>query len=206
MSSRPPQPAFAHLNLRRNPFGEVDLSRRAGLAVADVDRFVTRLKNPGHAAQFVGQQGRGKTTHLLAIAGQLAGAVYIQVDEAGHAELPRGRRLLIDEADRLPRWRRRRVFRQSVSLALGTHQDLAGELARAGFEVETVRLSGVLTAKTLQTMLNRRIESARRGPGDLPQVTRETAASMIDRFGDNIRQIEWCLYELFQSLPEVRNV
>ena len=33
---------FAHLNLRRNPFGEIDLSLWADLAVVDVDRFLTR--------------------------------------------------------------------------------------------------------------------------------------------------------------------
>ncbi|NQT12309.1 MAG: hypothetical protein HQ582_06160, partial [Planctomycetes bacterium] len=31
---------YAHLNLRRNPFGEVDLSLWADLAVVDVDRFL----------------------------------------------------------------------------------------------------------------------------------------------------------------------
>jgi len=64
---RPIALPFAHLNLRRNPFGELDLSQRAALAVVDVDRFVRRLAQPGYAVQFTGDRGRGKTTHLLAI-------------------------------------------------------------------------------------------------------------------------------------------
>lgn len=206
MVKAPLQPAFAHLNLRRNPFGEVDQSQRARLAVVEVDRFVRRLASPGYAVQFIGEQGRGKTTHLLAIARQLAGSVYIQVTEGERPRIPQSRRLLIDEAERLPRSQRCRVFRRPVSLALGIHQGLDRELAEAGFEVETVTLSGALVPETLHAMLNRRIEWARRGPGDLPRITLETAESLIGRFGDNVREIEWRLYELFQSLPEIRNV
>lgn len=206
MVKAPLQPAFAHLNLRRNPFGEVDQSQRARLAVVEVDRFVRRLASPGYAVQFIGEQGRGKTTHLLAIARQLAGSVYIQVAEGERPRIPQSRRLLIDEAERLPRSQRCRVFRRPVSLALGIHQGLDRELAEAGFEVETVTLSGALVPETLHAMLNRRIEWARRGPGDLPRITLETAESLIGRFGDNVREIEWRLYELFQSLPEIRNV
>ena len=60
--------AFAHLNLRRNPFGEPLRAERGELAVADrsmLEEWVERLQRPGFAVQFLGGCGRGKTTHLL---------------------------------------------------------------------------------------------------------------------------------------------
>ena len=198
---------FGHLNLRRNPFGELDLSQRARLAVVEIDRFVRRLKRPGFAVQFTGEKGRGKTTHLLAIMRRFPEAAYVHVGENERPpRIPLGQPLLIDEVQRLPRWRRRRAFRKSVSLALGTHQDLKSELTGAAFEVETVEVGDRLNARRLRQMLNRRIDWARRGPGAVPRITVETAQAMIGRFGDDVRAIEWYLYELFQGLRRIGNV
>ena len=58
---------FAHLNLRFNPFGEATPEERAKLAVVDIERFAQRLCAPGFAVQFIGEHGRGKSTHLLAL-------------------------------------------------------------------------------------------------------------------------------------------
>jgi hypothetical protein len=198
---------FGHLNLRRNPFGELELSQRARLAVAEVDRFVRRLKRPGFAVQFTGEKGRGKTTHLLAIMRHFPEAAYVHVGENERPpRIPLGQPLLIDEAQRLPRWRRQCVFRRPGSLVLGTHQDLKSELTGAGFEVETVEVGDRLNARRLRQMLNRRIDWARRGPGAVPQVTVETAQAMIGRFGDDVRAIEWHLYEQFQGLRRIEDV
>jgi hypothetical protein len=55
-------------------------------------------------------------------------------------------------------------------------------------------------------MLNRRIEWARRGPGPLPQIRLQTAQAMLDHFGDDLRAIEFCLYDLYQNLREIQDV
>lgn len=203
--ARPALP-FGPLNLRRNPFGELEPSERAALAVVEVDRFVRRLRQPGYAVQFLGECGRGKTTHLLAITRRFPHAAYVHVGEGERPRIPHGQPLLIDEMQRVPPRRRRRVYRRPVSLALGTHEDLSSELARAGFEVDSVRLPEMLNAGRLQQILNRRIEGARRGTGPLPLVTLQTAQAMIDRFGDDVRAIELHLYDLFQDLPGIRDV
>jgi len=197
---------FSHLNLRRNPFGELELSRWAKLAVVDVDRFLPRLTEPGFAVQFMGDKGRGKTTHLLAILRHFPRGRYVHVGENERPRIPRGHPLLVDEIQRLPRRARRRVFRRPVSLAVATHEDVSGELTAAGFEVETVEVGGGLDANRLAEILNRRIEAARRGPGRLPRVTPPTARAMIDRFGDDVRAIQWHVYDLFQSLPGIQDV
>jgi len=197
---------FATLNLRRNPFGELEAAERAAVAVVEVDRFVRRLEQPGYAVQFIGEKGRGKTTHLLAIWRHFPQAVYVHVGEQERPRIPHGQPLLIDEMQRLSRWHRRRVFRRRVPLAIGTHEDLSDELSRAGFEVQTVRPAATLDGKRLRQMLNRRVEWARRGAGPLPQVSLQTAQAMLDRFGDDLRAIEFYLYDLFQDLPGIQDV
>jgi len=197
---------FSHLNLRRNPFGELDLSAWAELAVVDVDRLVPRLREPGSAVQLTGDKGRGKTTHMLAIMRHFPGAVYVHVGENERPRILHGHPLFVDEIQRLPRRTRRRIFRRPVSLCLGTHEDLSSELARAGFEVHTLEVGGALDAGRLRRILNRRIEAARRGSGPLPQVRIQTAQALIDRFGDDVRAIQWQVYDLFQDLPGIQDV
>jgi hypothetical protein len=229
--SSPAALPFARLNLRRNPFGEWDLSSWAALAVVEVARFVPRLRQPGYAVQFMGDKGRGKTTHMLAIQRYFPGAAYVHLGEkrgqdslwsvrrlsASYAwkttrsppffhRIPHGHPLLIDEVQRLPPRARCRVFRRPVSLVLGTHEDFDSELRGAGFDVQTVHVGGSLHARRLGQILNRRVEAARRGPGRLPQVTIETARAMIDRFGDDLRAIQWHMYDLFQNLPGIQDV
>ena len=120
---------FAHLNLRRNPFGELDLALWAELAVVEVDSLVPRLKRPGYAVQFMGPKGRGKTTHMLALVRQFPDARYVHVGENQRPPIPHSHPLFVDEIQRVPRWRRRRLFRRPVSLVIGTHEDFRSELA-----------------------------------------------------------------------------
>lgn len=198
---------FEHLNLRRNPFGELELEERAALAVVDVERVVHRLKQPGYAAQFMGDCGRGKTTHLLAILDKFPGGTYVHVKEDEPlGRIPLGNPLLIDEMQRLTARQKRGLLERGVSLAIGTHENLEAELNRAGFEVETIQVGNSRDARRLRTILNRRIEWVRRRAGPVPQVSLETAREMIGRFDDHVRAIEWEMYDRFQELTEIRNV
>lgn len=197
---------FAHLNLRRNPFGELELCSWAELAVVEVDHLAPRLREPGFAVQFMGPKGRGKTTHMLALMRHFPDARYVHLGENERPRIPHAHPLFIDEIQRVPRRRRRRLFRRPVSLVIGTHEDLRPELAAAGFEVETIGVGSALDAGRLCRMLNLRIEAARRAPGPLPRVTLPTAQSMVDRFGDDVRAIQGAMYEVFQNLSGIQDV
>ncbi len=193
---------FVHLNLRRNPFGEVPQDERGALAVVDVEHFVERLGQPGFAVQFIGECGRGKSTHLHALRQHFVDAPYVRV-----AEQPRGFRpppasvLFIDEAQFLSRRQRRRIFGRDASFAVGTHADLAGVFERAGLTYETVHVGGVDAAR-LRRIIERRMEWARRAPGPLPRVSPPAVAELVARHGDDLRAIEHHLYEVFQRLEE----
>ena len=129
---------FAHLNLRRNPFGEFSADERMALARVEIAPYVSRLSSPKSAVQFVGEKGYGKTTHLLAVRARFAGAAYVHIPEEQCVAIPQGCPLLIDEAQRLSWWQRIRVFRARIPLVLGTHYDFSKALRRAGRSVQTV--------------------------------------------------------------------
>jgi hypothetical protein len=172
------------------------------LAVVEVDQFVERLADPPFALQIVGDCGRGKTTHLLALRARFPGAPYVHVFEGEKAELPEAEALFIDDVEHLPARTRKRLFRRRASLVMTTHSDLAGELRKARIPFETLQMAGVGEERLLQ-IIERRIEAARRGSGPVPVVGPEGARRLIERFGDDLRAMEFHLYERFQELEEV---
>lgn len=192
---------FAHLNLRRNPFGELPPDARAVLARIDAERYAALIDSaPRFALQFVAHSGRGKTTHLLALHARLGGAYVLIPEDGPTPAIPAGPEpLLIDESQRLPRRQLRRLFRGAARLVLGTHEDHSRELSKAGRPFESVTIAG-LDAARLRDMLTARIEAARRGPGPVPRLTGPVLSELIARHGDNIRAIEHALYARVQTM------
>lgn len=191
---------FTSLNLVRNPFGELTPAERGELAVVDVRPWVDALQDPAVVVQFIGPCGHGKTTHLLALARALPGAGYVYLPLTGrHPPLPGQRPLLIDEAQRLGRWRRRRVLAGGGPLVLGTHVDLAPHVVRAGLQVITVRVAADRSAERLMQILNRRIEASRLEAGPVPRIELPQAIELRRRYGGDIRRIEHHLYWQFQQ-------
>src|SRR5262245_34138055 len=124
---------FSHLNLRFNPFGEPTLADWAELAEVDLPEL-----RAGDPVQFIGECGRGKTTHLLALQQRHPGAVYARLHEGvNQCSLPSSGVFLLDEAQ----WLRSRLVRKlaasAVAVAFGTHEDLA---AAAGRALRTIRV------------------------------------------------------------------
>jgi hypothetical protein len=190
--------AYAGLNLRCNPFGELSFADRAAVAVAEVARWTKRLGQPGFALQFLGPSGRGKTSHLLALRRCLPDAALMVVPESGQVAHPASAIVLIDEAQYLGSRARRKLFRPCRSLALAGQADFTPELVGAGFEVETVHPNQA-SAERVMEIARRRIELARRGPGPLPELSRSAAERLLARHGNDLRAIEGRLYAWIQS-------
>jgi hypothetical protein len=202
--------AYAHLNLRFNPFGEMQLCERAHLAVVEIEHLADLLGRPGVAIQFLGEPGRGKTTHLLALKTFFPDAPYVHLHDLKDfpqplPPVPRAPLLFIDESQRLSPWRRFVLFRRSRSLVLGSHEDHTRQLERRGFEVLTVQVASN-SAERLKRIIDVRIERARRAAGPLPQVRAETVKRLIERYGDDVRAVEGHLYERFVALQGVGDV
>lgn len=199
--------AYAHLNLTRNPFGEASAAERAALAVVETAPLAGPLAVPGNAVQVLGESGRGKTTHLLALRRSYPQAPWVRVDPGAVPQIPDGGPLFLDEAQFLRPWRRRRLYRpRQRSLALGTHVDLRQELEAAGYRVVTLRLEASPPVERLDEIFRARIEWARRGPGPVPVVPRRTIEKLRARAGSDVRAMEGLLYEALQSAEEICDV
>lgn len=194
---------FAHLNLRRNPFGELTEDEWARLAVLELTSLERALDAPRAAVQLVGDSGRGKTTHLLALSHRAPGAQRVRVEPGTRRLDASGDPLLVDEAQFLSRRGRRRLFAGPDRLVLGTHVDLASELRAAGRSPVTRRLDDGPDAATLAALVERRIEAARRGPGPLPRVRGEALGRLRAEHGSNVRALIGRLYEVFQQMKEI---
>ncbi len=192
--------AFEQLNLRWNPFGEPAPEDMATLAVVDVAAYVERLKTPGFALQYLGEPGRGKSTHLRALHQFFPDMPYLKFPE--NTRIPRirhARVLFLDETQRLPHDLRRRIFSRNASFVIATHEDHSAELAQAQVETVSVHLSGI-TPERLGQIIDRRLEWARRGPGPLPRLSTSRTLRLIEVYGDNLSAILACLYNEFQAL------
>lgn len=191
---------LSHLNLQVNPFGECTVEDRIATATVDCDQWTDWLSTDQHALQFIGDSGRGKSTHLLALSKHFATSHYLYIPPGSRCtRIPPGRPLLVDEAQRLLPWKRWRLLRRRIPLVLGTHRDLSGPLSRAGYAVRTVDLNNANDPMRLAKILNRRIEFARLRPGAIPNITVTDATVLFDRFGSNIRGAEHYLYQQVQQ-------
>jgi hypothetical protein len=198
--------AYAHLNLRWNPFGEIDPEEITQIAVVQVEQFVSRLQHPGFALQFLGDPGRGKSTHLLALHTYFPQAPYIHFQEkAPIPEIPPAPLLFLDETQRLPISLRKHLFSREASFVIGTHVDHSSEYRKAGLDYESIHLKG-MTIDQLEMIIHRRIEWARRDPGPVPTIARSELARLITRYDDDLLAILARLYEEFQSLEEIADV
>lgn len=194
---------FAHLNLRRNPFGELTEAERAALAIVDVSQIAQALSDPNYAVQFVGEKGYGKTTHLLSLRTMFPDAGYVHIPEGETRPVPGGCPVMIDEAQRLTWWQRRKLFPSDVPLVLGTHKDYASSLKRYGRKVETVYVGDGTSTDRIVQLLNTRIEHVRRSAGAIPVVSSATVERLQGIYGGNIRGM---LYELYQELQNLREI
>ena len=207
MSSLP----FVHLNLRKNPFGELSSEERTPLAIVDLDNVLHHLKQVTESrrpvVQFVGEKGFGKTTHLLAISARFPRSVYMHIPEGECGRIPNnGEPLLVDEAQRLTFWQRIHLFRSDRTLILGTHRDFTRQLDRAGRSVLTLAADRHTNAEHVSEILNARILAVRRVDGPTPRITAATANRLFRQFGSDIRSIQHSLYEVFQQLRSIQDV
>lgn len=194
MSSRNP---YYSLNLRRNPFGELTRQEWTDVAVTQIADIRSRLERPGVAIQLLANKGRGKTTHLLALANNLPNAVYFR---ASRDPAPsRGQILLMDEAQSLWPWQRARVAKRFPSLAYSTHHDLSLEFRLLGYTVEPFYVQTTSLA-LLREIVDRRIAKAHYGVKPPPIIEYDRLNTLQARFNDDIRSIFDELYVYIHNL------
>lgn len=195
-----PVSPFHRYNLFRNPFGELSRSERGELAVFDIAPWAQILSDARHVVQFIGECGRGKTSHLLAIQHAMPEFEYIYLPEDGaRPKVPKYRPIIVDEAQRLSLRQLRRVLAESGPLVFGTHVDLSLQIQEAKLQACTLHVGDALQASRLMAILNSRMAASRLTDGPVPQISNAAAVRLIDNYGTDIRSIEKHLYDEFQK-------
>ena len=202
---RPEASLWRRWGLRCNPFGEVPPSDLPGLVVAEIDElYAWWISGERRALQWIGPCGHGKSAHLFALQSRKPALVRVYLPEGGPLpRLPEKSEFLLDEAQRLPRRRRRLLFGRSTRLALATHRDLGPELERAGWQVQS-REVGDLDPDTLARILERRLLWAGAQASSVAQATTLEAAGLVASYGGHLRALFDHLYEIFQN-PSTAN-
>ena len=188
---------FRKLNLWRNPFGELTSKEWMDAATPEASFSFGNFGKPGHALQLLAPKGRGKTTHLLALAKQFPEAIFHRATRGPMPET--GPLLLLDEADSLWFWQRAKAFRTFPSVAFTTHRNLAYELHILGYQVQTASVQ-LQDREHLSKLVNRRIDRARTDTGPVPRVDAPLLDHLQARHGDDIRALFDDLYDHFQIL------
>ncbi|HIF51606.1 MAG TPA: hypothetical protein EYQ42_08805 [Thiotrichaceae bacterium] len=196
---------FAHLNLRFNPFGELTRQQRAVTAIVELEDLPEHFSKRRIAIQFVGKQGRGKSTHLIALHKQFNNSPYTQIYIGDKPTFNSNPFQFIDSIELLPASRRKKLYSSIKMLAITTHNDLTKELQSAGFKVISNIIS-VGNEQKIKKIFDSRIELARRNIGSLPHIDINTVRTLITKFNDDIRAMEHHLYDVFQQLQEIGNV
>jgi hypothetical protein len=209
---RPDNSPWHRLGLRWNPFGEPPTEELPSLIVpiepTPPDDW---LQQPRRVQQYLGEAGRGKSARLRRLSAVFPGTAYIYLAEDATppplpdpVSTPGPLALLLDEAQRLPRRRRRQLFavvaRHGRSLVMASHADLSDEVRAAGLACRTTVIAG-LRADDLRAIIDRRIAWARlaAGPPPPPAPRLADAERLIAKFGDDVRAILDHLYEIYQD-------
>jgi hypothetical protein len=196
--------AYATLNLRFNPFGRLTPEEEGKLTrpLVDVDALAGRLWQPGFAVLFLGESGRGKSTHLFALHTCFPDAPYVYIPAGKPVpEIPIAPVLFLDEMQRITRRQRWAILARPASFVIGSHKNHEREFRQAGLSYEVYRLAEV-TVVRLGAILNGRLEHARRDPArPIPVIDAGAAEVLIGRFGGD----QWAMIDfLYDRIEEMQ--
>jgi len=192
--------AYVRLNLRHNPFGEATLEQRRHLALLPDTIPLDVISQKGYLLQVCGEVGCGKSSYLLALSRLVDGAVYIRCGPGLNMSYSPRQQLLVDEYDLVSERKRVRLLKKFTVKAVATHRDFSAEIKRQGYEVMTVNPAESMTPDLLERIVQQRLEWARRGPGPLPAIDRDTLAELSVRSNNNVRTVENLLYDRVQAM------
>jgi hypothetical protein len=199
----------------RNPFGALTDEEWAAVAVLP-PKAAQALESGFAHLQLLGPMGAGKSTALLAMQ-----EVFKEAGrQAVYEYLPLGKRrfdtetavldvFLLDEAQRLS-WRQRRRLVDGagngrLQLVLSSHEDLTRLFAQKGLVLTSVDLAGEMTVGWVTAVLDTRLAYFALPDQPRAVLSDDAVHYLCHRFGDNLRQMEYFLYEVWQRLdtPEL---
>ena len=210
------RPYFFHhqLGYKKNPFGALsnnELTAVAFLPPPIQERIQTDF---GHL-QLLGCNGCGKTNTMLKImtlfleAGQALRYEYIPEGSTKfHVKIDGLDSFFLDEAQRLNWWHRRRWLKKGdkIQYVFSSHQDLSDAFAKQNLPLQTINIETFITPAYYKQWLESRLSHFAL---DVPERVTfdDTAVSFLfNKYGTNIREAEYFLYDVWQSLTEPQTI
>lgn len=210
------RPFFFHtLGFQRNPFGALTDEEWAEIAILP-PAVAAQVQQAAHL-QLIGPKGCGKTSAMRGIRAHLqtgqVNMAYEYLPEGTtkfNTMLPGLDLFLLDEAQRLTRWERRRWLRGVKNGRLRTifssHEDLSALFVRKKLPLTTIHLAPHVTPSHYAAILQRRL--AFFAFDDPPRITfsNEATVFLVKTFGQDMRAAEYFLYEVWQGIEEVGEI
>lgn len=200
---------FPHrqLGLVKNPFGA--LTPEEWVAVAVPPPIIMQALEAGFDhLQVIGDKGRGKSTILRWLCHQYQ----LQGQSVTYERLPRWHFnyhsdlspldcFALDEAQRLFILNQHRLFRQAQDkrLLIGTHNSWERAFHRHGWLLTTVHIGDQTTREHIQHILDKRLIEFATDKGTLVYFDDSAIDYLWDRWGDNLRGMEYFLYHVIQN-------
>lgn len=190
-------------HFKYNPFSGVLKDDIAKILVPhfDIADLVLKIKKSDSVnIEFLGKQGRGKTTHLIYLQQQMTeypifllnSNSRIQEITDDHAKI-----VFVDSIHHLNVFERIRLFKLKDKVIYTTHWPRKVECLLAGKNNYSIKFKGINANKLLE-IINKRLQLASYETNQHKVFNREEIKILIKKFGDNYRGIINFLYDKYQ--------
>lgn len=171
------------------------------MPVLEIEKLVEIIRNEQPSIiEFVGEKGRGKTTHLTFLQNYFPDTK-IQLLEKGELFITETKTglLFIDSIGEVPFLKRIKLYRNSkVTIVFTTHFSRRIESAFFRKPFFSFRVKG-LTAERLKVILDKRIKLAAVKSYDGVVFTNEISEFLVKKYNDDLRSILRFLYLKFET-------
>ncbi len=169
----------------------------------DLDQIISKINNPEQIAiEFIGKQGRGKTTHLIYLQKLLAEyPIFLLNSKSTFHKIinHRSNVVFIDSIHHLNLFDRIHLFKKKETVIYTTHWNRKIECLIARKKYCSLNFNGI-DPKLLKEIIHRRLKLAADDDSDhIEIVTTKEVNALIKKFGDNYRGIINHLYEKYQN-------
>lgn len=201
---------FTKLGLSSNPFRTLTDDEWADIAV--IPPQIETAFNAGNNLLILGKQGRGKSTTLHHLIRQIAW----QGKQTAYERLPAFTwryqtniqtldAFALDEAQRLAPWKWPSILHsvhQGMRLIIGSHRNDKWLFQLAEMPITVFHLEKLANRQHLERVLQRRMDYFSINDNALVRFDSAAIDYLWQQYGDNLRAIEECLYDVFQQLDQ----
>ena len=227
---------FPHIGYRRNPFGALTDAEWTAIAVLPpaIERILAdgfehlQILGPmgiGKSTTLLALQSWFQNQNLQrkgaetqrGLKEKSAPSAKSAVKKMVYEYLPEGQRyfvtetkgldvFLLDEAQRLNWWQRRKLMKVAdhLRLIISSHEDLTPLFARKGLTLTSVDLSGEMDVEWITAVIHKRLAYFAIPNQPHATLTPVAITYLIETFGQNLRQMEYFLYEVWQQLDDTQ--